>query len=186
MLHTAGAISKVRPHGTIHLNSRRVGVRPTLPQQQNCRWNCFAQHPIFDVVANQGTLLHVEDDEPMRRFVGLALAHAGYAVESVANGVDAIKTLHFAPRGFDLVVLDLVLPYVNGLDVLAAIRSVPATRPLPVLVTTGTFITTNQFAGDRLVSVLRKPFDDVQLVAAVGMTLHAARFGGAAMIPGRP
>jgi CheY-like chemotaxis protein len=118
----------------------------------------------------------VEDDPGMREFVNRVLTEAGFDVTTVANGVDALKMLRSRPRVYDLVVLDLILPWVNGLEVLASIRAETALRHLPVLVTTGTVITPNQFAGDALVSVLRKPFDDQQLIGAVGTTLHGARF----------
>jgi two-component system response regulator MprA len=127
----------------------------------------------------EGHVLHVEDDEGLRNFVATALEREGFTLDTVSNGVDALRALHANPRRYDVVVLDLVLPFVNGLDVLAMMRAEAATRQLPVLVTTGTFVTPNEFAGDRFVSVLRKPFDDRQLVDAVGLTLHSARFGGA-------
>lgn len=77
----------------------------------------------------------------MGRVANAALTGVGFSVRMVTNGIQALRVLMAEPRAFDLVVLDLVLPWINGLDVLAAIRADASTRHLPVLVTTGTFVT---------------------------------------------
>ena len=102
----------------------------------------------------------------MRGFVTRVLEHAGIQVHALSNGLDALKRLKDEPDA-DLLILDLVLPWLNGLEVLANLRSEEATRSLPVLVTTGTFVTARQFEGDARVSVLHKPFDERQLIVAV-------------------
>jgi len=119
-------------------------------------------------------LLHVEDDEALRRFVEAALEQAGYIVDGVPNGLEALEALRRDPDAHRLVILDLVLPGLNGLELLATLRANPTTRDLPVLVTTGTFITANEFGRDPKVSVLRKPFDDQRIVAAVDSMLDAS------------
>ena len=119
-------------------------------------------------------LLHVEDDDSLRTFVGHVLQQAGFTVESVSNGLEALKTLAHQTAAHDLVILDLVLPWVNGIDVLAKLRSDPATRKMPVLITTGTMVSPKQFAGDRRVSVLKKPFDEQQILVAVESLLYAS------------
>jgi CheY-like chemotaxis protein len=124
-----------------------------------------------------GKLLHVEDDPGMTQFVGEVLAHAEFTVEAVASGLDALKRIQAEPEAYELMILDLVLPWMNGLEVLAALRQAPATRALPVLVTTGTVITPNQFAGDPHVAVLSKPFDADQLRVAVETVLVKERAG---------
>jgi len=122
----------------------------------------------------QSTILHVEDDEALRGFVTRALEDAGFTVEGAANGLDALKMLRHAPEKYDLMILDLVLPWLNGLELLATLRGDPATRDLPVLVTTGTIVTPNQFAGDPHVSLLRKPFDERQLLVGTELLLYGA------------
>jgi len=124
-----------------------------------------------------GKLLHVEDDQDLRRFVGEALGAEGFCVEAASNGLEALKLLQQHPAAYALVILDLVLPWMNGLEVLAAVREHPATRLLPVLVTTGSMVTPGEFGGDPHVSVLRKPFDTQQLRVAVEQMLltHGGR-----------
>jgi len=65
-------------------------------------------------------ILVVEDEEALALGVRDALQHAGYAVEVCHNGSDALETIVAAE--FDLVVLDLMLPGMNGLDVLRTLR----------------------------------------------------------------
>ncbi|HEX6925975.1 MAG TPA: sigma-54 dependent transcriptional regulator [Longimicrobiaceae bacterium] len=70
---------------------------------------------------NRGRLLLIEDDESARRFVVFVLERAGYSVEVSATGMEALRALE--RELFDVVLLDVNLPDVGGLDVLAAGRS---------------------------------------------------------------
>ena len=65
-----------------------------------------------------GRILIVEDRDSLRRMLELALAEEGYEVEAAADGQAGIRLL--AERTFDLVLTDLKLPDVSGLEVLAA------------------------------------------------------------------
>src|SRR5690606_21561703 len=70
---------------------------------------------------NRARVLLTEDDESARRFVLYVLEHAGYSVEVAVTGMDGLKALD--RELFDVVLLDVNLPDVGGLDVLAAGRS---------------------------------------------------------------
>src|SRR5512139_3580195 len=78
-----------------------------------------------------GTVLVVEDDRELRELVRRYLERAGYAVHSTGSGAEALGRL--AGGGVDLMVLDLGLPDVDGVDVLAAARD---GREVPVVVLT--------------------------------------------------
>jgi DNA-binding response OmpR family regulator len=117
-------------------------------------------------------LLVVEDDELMRRFAAEVLQGAGFEVATAVHGGEALSRLHEGSDPYDLVVLDLVLPWVNGLQVLGAMRNHDRTRSMPVLIITGTVLTMHDLAGDRYVALLRKPFDPEHLVGAVNLMLH--------------
>ncbi len=116
-------------------------------------------------------LLHAEDDAAVARWVRHVCGSSNMTVDSVDNGIEAVKQLREHPNDYRLLILDLVMPGMNGIEVLDLIRRDPGTRRLPVLVTTGSFISANQFGPDPYVSVLRKPFDTVQLRTAVGQAL---------------
>ena len=121
-------------------------------------------------------LLVVEDDDLMRRFAADVLQAAGFQVDTAIHGGEALSRLHDESDPYALVVLDLVLPWVNGLQVLGAMRNHERTRETPVLIITGTVMTQHEFASDRRVALLRKPFEPDHLVSAVNLMLH----GGAA------
>ena len=78
--------------------------------------------------------LVVEDEPNIRELVGLHLGHEGFAVLSVANGDEAIRLAAVEP--FDLVVLDLMLPKVDGLEILQKCKSDPRTKHIPIVVLT--------------------------------------------------
>src|SRR5204863_1482403 len=119
-------------------------------------------------------LLLAEDDLPLAGFVSRTLETCGYAVDSVQTGIDALKHLQRAAQPYDLVLLDLVLPWLNGLELFATMRADPRWKEVTVLVTTGTFVPPRQFEGDPRVSVLHKPFDETQLVVAVETLLYGS------------
>jgi DNA-binding response OmpR family regulator len=65
-------------------------------------------------------VLVVEDDDDCRRLIELALVFDGYRVVGAANGADALRVMNTTRPA--LVVLDLVLPWVNGIEVLSTMR----------------------------------------------------------------
>lgn len=78
----------------------------------------------------------VADDEPhIGRIVQLKLERGPYRVTLVPDGRAALEELS-ADTPIDLVLLDIMMPYVSGLDVLAQLRSMPARRDLPVIILT--------------------------------------------------
>ena len=108
----------------------------------------------------------------MRRFAAETLRDAGFEVDTAGHGGEALTRLHDGAAPYDLVVLDLVLPWVNGLQVLAAMRNHERTRETPVLIVTGTAMTMHEFAGDRHVALLHKPFTPDRLVSSINLVLH--------------
>ena len=61
-------------------------------------------------------ILVVEDEEKLARFVELELLHEGYQVTKASNGRDALRIA--SETAFDLILLDIILPELNGLEVL--------------------------------------------------------------------
>src|SRR5687767_1527171 len=108
------------------------------------------------------TLLVVEDDGDLREFFRMALSQAGYEVRVAVDGWQAL--LRLDAQTPDVIVLDLVLPGLNGEAVLAELSGHPQTRTIPVVVVTGT-TTTPTVAN--VACVLRKPVTADQLIAVV-------------------
>lgn len=77
----------------------------------------------------------VVDDEPnLRRLVEIHLTRAGYEVETATNGAEALESLR--RRRPDLLVLDVMMPGLNGFEVLAEIKSEPETAEILVVMLT--------------------------------------------------
>jgi DNA-binding response OmpR family regulator len=105
----------------------------------------------------RATVLVVEDHDDLRRMVEDLLISAGFDVYGVSNGAAALRYLRDSKP--DAIVLDLMLPWVNGLEVLGTIREQPALSKLPVLVITATATTEYELQAFQPLAVLRKPLD---------------------------
>jgi CheY-like chemotaxis protein len=67
-----------------------------------------------------------DDDGQVRYFVRLVLAHAGYSVREAVNGKDALEKLATQPA--DLLVTDLMMPDVDGIELIRSVRSIAGTK----------------------------------------------------------
>lgn len=115
-------------------------------------------------------LLLVEDDEILSDGISKALRQAGYAVDRIVNGEDADMAL--ASNCFDLLILDLGLPQMDGLEVLKRLRS--RKQSMPVLI-----LTARDRLSDRVTGLdvgaddyLTKPFDLPELEARIRAMLR--------------
>jgi len=93
------------------------------------------------------------------------LGGEGWQVRSVADGLEALRSLD--EQAPDLIVLDLMLPWVNGIEVLSTIRRDPRFTTTPVVVTTGTATSAFELRDLGPVRVLRKPFSVSALISTV-------------------
>ena len=115
-------------------------------------------------------ILLVEDDRPLGEGIRTALKPEGYTVDWLQDGASALHAL--SHESFDLAILDLGLPRLDGLEVLKRLRA--AANAVPVLVLTARDATTDRIAGldagadDYLV----KPFDDDELKARLRALLR--------------
>jgi DNA-binding response OmpR family regulator len=115
------------------------------------------------------TVLVVEDDRELRDVVRRYLERAGHPVHTTGSGAEALSRL--AAGGIDLVVLDLGLPDVDGLEVLAAARDAPQ---VPVVVLTARSTVDDRIDGLRRGAddYVTKPFSPTELVLRVAAVLH--------------
>jgi DNA-binding response OmpR family regulator len=114
------------------------------------------------------TILLVEDDEPLRRMMSIALRFAGFETREARTGMEALAILDQSQP--DLVVLDLVLPGIDGLAVQQELASRPGTQRLPVVVITGSSL---PLEGVDVACVLRKPFTMDELLASIRSCFRA-------------
>ena len=82
-------------------------------------------------------VLVVDDDRHVQRMLGDALSGAGFSVTMERDGESALKA--FERRPFDVVVLDVLLPLLNGYEVARRIKSTPAGAKTPVLMISGIY-----------------------------------------------
>ncbi len=86
-----------------------------------------------DLLAPKGKVLIVEDDVHLRGALQIWLAKANYDVETACDGEEALRMLEDGQK-FDLILTDLMMPEVNGMELIADVKSTPAAADIPVLV----------------------------------------------------
>lgn len=89
----------------------------------------------FYVLDDEARLLFVDDDPILREFAQVNLASAAAEVDVAADGVEALEAL--SRQRYDLLLVDLDMPRMDGFELLAHLRADPATAHLPVVVETG-------------------------------------------------
>jgi CheY-like chemotaxis protein len=97
-----------------------------------------ADRPMPLAVAHRGhgeSVLYVDDDDVMMVMVERLLQRLGYAVTCLHDPAQAIEAVRAAPRAFDIVVTDLNMPELSGLDVARAMQRIRA--DLPVIISSG-------------------------------------------------
>ena len=78
------------------------------------------------------TILLAEDDRFLRRAAEVTLRRRGYAVSTAGDGEEALRLAR--AESPDLILLDLLMPKVQGFEVLRALKADPGTREIPVIV----------------------------------------------------
>ncbi len=122
---------------------------------------------------HQGTILIVDDEPGIRELLGQILSDEGYEIASAASGEEALSLME--RELYDLVLLDLWLPGIDGLEVLRRIRE--GGQQVPVIVISG------HASGEQAVAAVRegardfleKPLSYDRVILSVRNTLHQAR-----------
>jgi DNA-binding response OmpR family regulator len=117
-------------------------------------------------------LLVVEDDPDIAELMRHYLDRAGHEVTVIASGADVIRRIHVQRP--DLVVLDLMLPGMDGLLVCQALRQEPATAAIPIIMVTARGEEAERVRGLELGAddYVTKPFSPKELVARVAALLR--------------
>jgi two-component system phosphate regulon response regulator PhoB len=119
-------------------------------------------------------ILVVDDEREIRELLDYNLSKEGYVVATVSSGEDALAAAR--ARRPELIVLDLMLPGVDGLEVCRRLQGDPATRPIPIVMLTAKDGEADVVAGLELgaADYVTKPFSPRVLLARVKAVLRRA------------
>ncbi len=119
------------------------------------------------------SVLVVEDEPDIRELVDYNLSQEGYRVTAVESGEDAMAVVQI--RSFDLVILDRMLPGMDGLAVCRELRGNAATRSVPIIILTALGDESDEVAGlgEGADDYVTKPFSPKVLLARVEAALRS-------------
>lgn len=112
-------------------------------------------------------ILAVDDERAIVRLVQVNLERAGYEVVTAYDGREALEKV--ASESPDLIVLDVMMPYMDGFEVLETLKKNPETRDTPVIMLTAKAQDADVFRGwqSGVDCYLTKPFNPMELLAFV-------------------
>jgi len=159
-----------RAFSSVYRESEWIGAASFVLMGGECFIRTAVQLPVgvwIKPILMRRKILVVEDDPDQLEAIRGNLKDAGFAIGTAANGVDAlIKTRSVSP---DLIVLDLMLPRLNGLDFCRTLRENAATASIPVIMLTGLDSYFTRVAGfEAGINVfLTKPYLPEELISKV-------------------
>jgi DNA-binding response OmpR family regulator len=124
-------------------------------------------------VAKGGRILVVDDEPMVRDTLGAVLADEGYVVDVAVDGEDALARVHAARP--DAILLDLMMPGMNGRQFLHALRKEPAYAQVPVLIMTAVHGLEINLTAIGASEVVEKPFDVDDLLNKVALAVYRSR-----------
>lgn len=116
-------------------------------------------------------ILIIEDEEKIARFVELELSHEGYETDKATNGREGLEKIESG--GYNLVILDIMLPELNGIEVLRRARR---TTDVPVILLTARDSVTDKVSGLDMGAndYITKPFAIEELLARIRAILRSS------------
>lgn len=117
-------------------------------------------------------ILVVDDEEMIRRFLSIQLPKCGYEVKEAIGGIQALERL--AEEDFNLIICDILMPIMNGWQLLKKIRENPKTKDIPVIVLTAKDEDSDMLKGYELGAnyYITKPFDIFEILSGIQMILQ--------------
>jgi len=120
-----------------------------------------------------GRILVVDDEKMVRDTLGQVLVDEGYVVDVAIDGADALDRVHAARP--DAILLDLMMPGMNGRQFLQALRDAPEYTEVPVLIMTAVHGLEINLASIGASEVVEKPFNVDELLNKVALAVYRSR-----------
>jgi CheY-like chemotaxis protein len=114
-------------------------------------------------------VLVVDDEALIAMALEAALQDAGYQVTTAANGRQGLERL--AEARADIVLLDMMMPVMNGPAMLGAMAADPALSGIPVIILSSLPEATVRAQADGVAAILRKPYTAGEVLRAIGQVL---------------
>jgi GAF domain-containing protein/CheY-like chemotaxis protein len=129
-------------------------------------------HSQLNIIGQASNILIVDDDESIRSLLHQELGDAGYHIEEASNGKEALERVR-ANRP-DLIILDIMMPEMNGFDVAAVLKNDPITMDIPIIVLS---VVQDKARGFRIGvdRYLTKPIDTGLLFNEIGSLLEQGK-----------
>lgn len=124
-------------------------------------------------MASVPRVLVVDDEPAIRALVAKIVERAGLAVDTAANGAEAIERMDATP--YAVVLVDLMMPILDGYGVVDYVRALRHHRPAVIVISAGDSALLRRLDGSVVHSIVRKPFD-IDVLA--DLIVAAARVGG--------
>ena len=121
----------------------------------------------------EGRVLVVDDEHTIRETLGQVLSEEGYVVDLAVDGESALACVHAARP--DAILLDLMMPGMNGRQFLAALRNDPAYAQIPVMIMTAVHGMSVNSATLGASEVVEKPFQVEELLNKVALAVYRSR-----------
>ncbi len=119
-----------------------------------------------------GSVLVVDDEEPVRVVVGRAVAKMGFTANCAADGARALSLFASDPAAYSLVLLDLKIPGMDGAEILARLRLIRTDVPVILMSGYGSQDALARLSGFKISGFLHKPFTLDQLASRMRAVLE--------------
>lgn len=127
---------------------------------------------VRDYQANTVRILIVDDDPTIRSVLEALLEDEGFTPVTAANGQEAVTIVRDSPPA--LVLMDLMMPVMNGVEAARTLKSEPETAGIPIIAMSAGFILRESIDDLLADSIISKPFDLDALIANIRSTLRRA------------
>ncbi len=116
---------------------------------------------------NKKKILIVEDEESLLKLESILLISKGFEVKGVSNGRAALESV--AEEIPDLILLDIMLPEIDGFEVCRRIKSEPSTRNIPVIMLTAKKSREDMVRGEKVGAdwYITKPFKSAMVIETI-------------------